>query len=105
MKDGKPLAASYRHPIRMFQGHDDNIFAIARFPDGKKMVTGSVDETVRIWRLEDGREMKKWAVKKAVRALVILKDGKRVVSAEGDIGAKDWKLWSYPCGHASRYLC
>ncbi|OJA10510.1 hypothetical protein AZE42_01701 [Rhizopogon vesiculosus] len=82
--DGKQLAVGPWDPVKTFEGHEDTIFAIAAFPDGKRIVTGSVDKTIRIWRLEDGREMKKWAVEKRIHALVILRNRKHVVSPEED---------------------
>ncbi|OJA19695.1 hypothetical protein AZE42_12881 [Rhizopogon vesiculosus] len=45
--------------------------------------------------------MKKWVVKKIVGALLILRDGKQVVSAEGDDPDDDfdktvyWQLWQH----------
>ncbi|OAX32265.1 WD40 repeat-like protein [Rhizopogon vinicolor AM-OR11-026] len=99
MKDDRQPAETHRVLVETFEGHEDSIISIATFPDGKRIVTGSTDETIRIWRLADGREMKKWVVKKKVSALLILRDGKQVVSAEGDDadddlgGAVCWQLW------------
>ncbi|OAX31973.1 WD40 repeat-like protein [Rhizopogon vinicolor AM-OR11-026] len=76
-----------------FKGHDGDITSIATFPDGKRIATGSDDRTIRIWRLEDGKEMKKWVVKNIVDALVILRDGKQVVSAEGELSGDLEQLW------------
>ncbi|OJA17633.1 hypothetical protein AZE42_08320 [Rhizopogon vesiculosus] len=99
MKDGKQPAETHQDPVKTFEGHEDRITSIATFPDGKRIATGSEDNTIRIWRLTDGKEMKKWVVKKKVSALLILKDGKQVISAEGD-GRNDeldkmayWQLW------------
>ncbi|OAX33238.1 WD40 repeat-like protein [Rhizopogon vinicolor AM-OR11-026] len=99
MKDDKQPAETHQDPLKTFDGHEHNITSIATFPDGKRIVTGSIDKTIRIWRLADGREMKKWVVKKIVGALLILRDGKQVVSAEGDDPDDDfdktvyWQLW------------
>ncbi|OJA12192.1 hypothetical protein AZE42_03927, partial [Rhizopogon vesiculosus] len=99
MKDSKQPADTHRDPVKTFEGHKDEITSIATFPDGKRIATGSWDETIRIWRLADGREMKKWVVKKKVGALLILRDGKQVVSTEGDDADDDfdrtvyWRLW------------
>ncbi|OAX31047.1 WD40 repeat-like protein, partial [Rhizopogon vinicolor AM-OR11-026] len=82
-----------------FEGHEYSIMSIATFPDGKRIATGSRDKTIRIWRLVDGREVKKWVVKKIVGALLILRDGGQVVSAEGYNVRGDvnetvyWQLW------------
>ncbi|KAG1818751.1 WD40-repeat-containing domain protein [Suillus subaureus] len=79
--------------------------SIATFLDDKRIVTGSPDKTIRIWRLENGAEMMKWAVKQCIIALIILENGKQVVSAEGefpdDLDEDDfdanivlcWQLW------------
>src|SRR6266436_1856480 len=99
MNDGRQPAETHRDPVKTFEGHEHNITSIATFPDGKRIATGSEDKTIRIWRLADGREMKKWVVKKIVGALLILRDGKQVVSAEGDDPDDDldktvyWQLW------------
>ncbi|OJA19712.1 hypothetical protein AZE42_11132, partial [Rhizopogon vesiculosus] len=84
MKDNKQSAETRQDPVKTFDGHEGHITSIATFTDGKRIVTGSDDKTIRIWRLPDGREMKKWNVKQKVGALIILRDGKQVVSAEGD---------------------
>ncbi|OJA14178.1 hypothetical protein AZE42_11038, partial [Rhizopogon vesiculosus] len=74
----------------------DEITSIATFPDGERIVTGSADRTIRIWRLGDGREIKKWVVKNSIDALVILRDGKQVVSAEGVFSSGDLP-WGQLC--------
>ncbi|OJA17629.1 hypothetical protein AZE42_08319, partial [Rhizopogon vesiculosus] len=99
MKDSRQPAETHQDPVKTFEGHEDAIRSIATFPDGKRIATGSYDKTIRIWRLADGREMKKWVVKKKVSALIILRDGKQVVSAEEDNTDDDpdktayWQLW------------
>jgi len=109
MKDGKQLPGSHHKAVKIFKGHKESINSIATFPDGKRIATASFDKTIRIWRLEDGTEMTKWVVKQCVTALVLLKNGKQVVSAEGELPARideddfddndllnevlDWQLW------------
>ncbi|OAX35996.1 WD40 repeat-like protein [Rhizopogon vinicolor AM-OR11-026] len=83
-------------PVRRFEGHKDVISSIATFPDGKRIATGSYDKTIRIWRLEDGKEVVKWVVDKAVGGIAVLRNGKHVVSAEGDVtfaSSANWQLW------------
>ncbi|OJA17634.1 hypothetical protein AZE42_08324 [Rhizopogon vesiculosus] len=99
MKNGKQPAETHQDPLKTFDGHEHSITAIATFPDGKRIVTGSGDETIRIWSLADGREMKKWMVKRKVCAVLISRNGKQVISSEGDDadGNLDetvyWQLW------------
>lgn len=97
MKDGKQVIRSQQDPINTFKGHEDVIYCIT-FPDGEKIITGSNDKTIRIWSLENGREVKKWLLKKPVGALVVMKDGEKVVSAEGEDtrywnDTEYWELW------------
>jgi WD40 repeat protein len=109
MEDGKQLPDSRQKAVRTFEGHQSIIRNIATFPDGKRIVTGSLDKTIRIWRLEDGAEMRKWVVKQYIGTLILLKNGEQVVSAEGKLPARmgeddfdendflnevlDWQLW------------
>jgi WD40 repeat protein len=107
MKDDNQLPGSHQKPVKTFEGHNNYITSLATFPDGKRIVTTSEDKTIRIWRLEAGAEIMKWVVKQYVWVLALLKDGKQVVSAEGELPdgideddfdfdpneVLDWQLW------------
>jgi len=109
MKDDKQLSGLHQKAVKTFEGHKGDISSIATFPDGKRIATASFDKTIRMWRLEDGMEITKWVVKQKVAALVLLKNGEQVVSAEGELPARidedgfdendllnevlDWQLW------------
>ncbi|KAG2748838.1 WD40 repeat-like protein [Suillus brevipes Sb2] len=110
MKDDNQLPGSQQKPVKTFKGYKHWITSIATFPDGERIATASLDKTIRIWRLADGAEMMKWVVKQCVGALVLLENGKHVVSAEGEFpdsvgegnfdeddfdpnDALDWQLW------------
>nr|VFK41786.1 MAG: WD40 repeat [Candidatus Kentron sp. TC] len=41
-------------PLRILKGHDDVIMGLAFSPDGKRLLSGSGDCTVRLWDLESG---------------------------------------------------
>ncbi len=42
---------------RQFIGHTDHVWSLAFSPDGKSLVSGSGDKTVRIWNCETGEEV------------------------------------------------
>ncbi|KAG2069789.1 WD40 repeat-like protein [Suillus decipiens] len=70
-----------------FKGHEDNIVAVAVFPDRRRMVTGSGDKTLCLWDLEDGVVLKKMeGHRDKVRALAISRDGQWIAS--GDLGGE-----------------
>ncbi|KAG2153445.1 uncharacterized protein EDB93DRAFT_1248718 [Suillus bovinus] len=43
---------------RTFEGHDNSVFAVAVFPDRRRMVTASYDKTLRLWDLDGGVVLK-----------------------------------------------
>ncbi|MFM6726125.1 MAG: WD40 repeat domain-containing protein, partial [Dolichospermum sp.] len=62
-------------------GHSDYVNAIAVTPDGKTVISGSDDNTIKIWNLETGR--KKFTFKGHsdwVNAIAIAPDGKTLIS-------------------------
>ena len=41
----------------MLKGHSDVVTSVAFSPDGKKIVSGSEDMTIRVWDAETGKEI------------------------------------------------
>ncbi|KIK41202.1 hypothetical protein CY34DRAFT_806380 [Suillus luteus UH-Slu-Lm8-n1] len=107
MKGVNQLPGLLQKPVKTFEGHTEGIYSLSTFPDGKRIATAAGDKTIRIWRVEDGAEMIEWVMKQHVLALVLLENGKQVVSAEGELpdgideddyvfdpnDVLDWQLW------------
>jgi WD40 repeat protein len=72
-------------PRRQFEDHEDSVFAVAVFPDGHRMITGSGDQTLALWDLQDGVSLKKMkGHRNCVRAVAVSKDGKLIASGDDD---------------------
>ena len=82
MKSGIKLA---------LHGHDDEVRGVAWSPDGRHLVTGSDDRTVRIWDAESGAEIiVVGAHGKGVESVSWSPDGQRIVSASQDGTCRIW---------------
>jgi len=44
--------------FRILKGHKQGIYSIAWFPDGKRLVSGSLDQTIIIWDVNRGQKIK-----------------------------------------------
>jgi WD40 repeat protein len=79
-----PLAAILR-------GHTGSVLSVALTSDGRRMVSGSSDGTVRLWEIESATER---AVLRghtaAVNGVAISSDGRRIVSASNDKTVRIW---------------
>jgi WD40 repeat protein/serine/threonine protein kinase/tetratricopeptide (TPR) repeat protein len=77
-------------------GHDDRINSIAVSPDGRYLVSGSDDETVRIWDLATGGEAKVLGRHEGrVYSVAYSPDGTRVASHGEDEVVKIWDVQSH----------
>ncbi|KAL9113919.1 MAG: hypothetical protein Q9227_002053 [Pyrenula ochraceoflavens] len=61
-------------------GHRNSVAAIAFAPDGKQLVSGSYDHTIRLWDVESG--------------VVFAPDGKRLLSCSYDGSVRIWDIKS-----------
>ncbi|KAG2073655.1 WD40 repeat-like protein, partial [Suillus decipiens] len=76
------------------KGHKDSIPSISYFPDGKRIISRSDDETTRQWDLEAGKEIREaWDVcEQEVHAVGVSRDGRWVVSAGGGVNSNTGEL-------------
>jgi WD40 repeat protein/serine/threonine protein kinase/TPR repeat protein len=96
----QPEALSVFHEARAadalilaMTGHADRLWYAAFSPDGRRVVTASLDNTARIWDASLGRELTRLiGHTESVRCAVFSPDGARVVTASGDKTARIWDV-------------
>ncbi|KAG1898960.1 WD40-repeat-containing domain protein [Suillus fuscotomentosus] len=70
-------------PLRTYKDHTDAIRAVAVFPDGRRMVTGSYDKTVCLWDLRTGAMLKKMeGHRDRVATLAVSRHGRLIASGD-----------------------
>ncbi|OAX34763.1 hypothetical protein K503DRAFT_868710 [Rhizopogon vinicolor AM-OR11-026] len=70
-------------PCRVFRDHKSSVLAVAVFPDGHRMVTGSYDKTLCLWDLKDGVVLRKMEGHRGrVEAVAVSRDGKSIASGD-----------------------
>jgi WD40 repeat protein/tRNA A-37 threonylcarbamoyl transferase component Bud32 len=78
-------------PPRSFAGHDKEVTSVACSPDGKRIVSGSADCTLKVWDADKGQELLALRGHPAgVTSVAFSPDGKRIVSGCKDMTLKVW---------------
>src|SRR5207248_1006633 len=83
-----PLAAQL---VTTLKGHTAGIGSVAFSPDGKRIVSGSDDETVKVWDAQTGQETltlkghTHWVI-----SVAFSPDGKRIASGSFDKTVRVW---------------
>jgi hypothetical protein len=78
------------------EGHKGSVLALALAADGKTLISGSSDNTIKLWSLPDGTPLKTVEGHKgSVLALALAADGKTLISGSSD---KTIRLWRLPDG-------
>ena len=71
--------------LRKFEGHTDRVTSVSFSGDGKQVVSGSWDKTVRVWDVESGAELRKFEGHTTwVTSVSFSGSGKQVVSGSWD---------------------
>ena len=77
------------------EGHSSDVMSVAFSPDGKRILSGSQDETLKLWDAETGQEtLTLKGHSGAVMSVAFSPDGKRLASASADTTAKLWEIAS-----------
>jgi WD40 repeat protein len=77
--------------IRSLKGHTDRITSVAFSPDGKRLLTGSYDQTAKVWDAETGQEIRSLTGHTAYLSSVAFSpDGRCIVTGSWDGTAKVW---------------
>jgi WD40 repeat protein len=88
--------------VNTLQGHSGPVSSLAISPDGKTLVSGSWDKTIKLWNLATGEQIRtltghsEW-----VYSVAISPDGKTLASGGED---KTIKLWNLATGEQIRTL-
>ncbi len=87
------LWALYNSNQRTFRGHTSQVRSVAWSPDGKRILSGSNDNTLKVWDAETGQELLSLKGHTAfVTSVAWSPDGKRIVSGSWDNMLKIWDV-------------
>lgn len=94
-----PLTESLTPPggplLRTLAGHGGVVTAVAATPDGRSLVSGSYDGTVKVWDLASGAQRLSQAMHGDwVLAVTVTPDGRLLVSGSSDGAIRVWDLAS-----------
>ena len=79
--------------VRTLEGHADKVWAVAVTPDGRHIVSGSKDETVKVWDLASGDKVRTLeGHTDQVWGVAVTPDGRHIVSGSDDRTVKVWDL-------------
>src|SRR6202042_300073 len=88
-----------QHHILQLKGHKMPVNSVAFSHDGKRIVSGSSDQTIRVWDAETGEAISKpiSGHEHFVNSVAFSHDGKRIVSGSWD---KTIRVWDAETGEA-----
>ena len=77
------------------KGHTSIAYSVAFSPDGRRIVSGSGDQTLRVWGAESGEEMLTLKGHSGtVTSVAFSPDGRRIISGSHDQTIKVWDATS-----------
>jgi WD40 repeat protein len=79
--------------VRQFDGHTQAVWWVDIAADGRRMLSGGMDKTIRLWDVQTGAQLKKLiGHSDLVTSVAFLPDGRRAVSCSVDRTVRLWDL-------------
>jgi WD40 repeat protein len=99
-ENGEVIAWSAEGVPRRLEGHHAGVYCAACSPDGKRLVTGGFDNTVRLWDLESGSELLTLRGHTgSVHFVAFSPDGESIMSGSDRGNILVWRArWAKPAG-------
>ncbi|CDF39810.1 WD40-repeat containing protein [Chondrus crispus] len=106
-------STSEKKVLRSFHGHRSKVACVAMSGDGRRVVSGSEDMSVRVWDVETGAQVGEALVghTRDMNSVAMSGDGRRVVSGSEDRSVRVWdvetgaQVGKALVGHTSSVLC
>ncbi len=77
--------------LHLLTGHLGTVYSVCFSPDGKTIISGSSDKTVRLWDAATGKHLKTLTGHtKTVNSVCFSPDGKTIATASGDETVRLW---------------
>lgn len=110
---GRLRRPEHVRPLRTLAGHTDTVRCVAFFPDNRRIVSSSWDNSVRIWDVETGLQTRApfTGHTDVVRSVAVSPDGEKIASVAEDRTLRVWSVSSGELvyepveGHASGLWC
>ncbi len=81
--------------LAVFRGHEDGVSSVVFSPNGRLIISGSGDKTIRIWDALNAQEISVFRGHEgSVESIAFSPDGRRIVSGSGDCTARIWNVLS-----------
>ncbi|KAH7906796.1 quinon protein alcohol dehydrogenase-like superfamily [Hygrophoropsis aurantiaca] len=78
-------------PTKVFKGHTDTVSSVAYFKDGKRIISGSWDKTIRIWNVESGKQEGRSLEHDFVVECISISPDERTLAVSGQSTGGDWR--------------
>ncbi len=84
--------------LACLRGHDDGVYSVAFDREGRRIVSGSYDHTVRVWDAASGAELACLrGHDSAVESVAFDREGRRIVSGSSDQTVRVWDAATGDC--------